>query len=181
MCLGLSLRLPELTLLVNSYLIAAFSPVLSSDFLSLPRILSLFHLLRLIFCALLRSLSALTPFNFFWYNPAQTDVNNSGPFSTDYIGMSYRYPTANWTERDAIISAHELYTRSLLYFLGNDPRLPAAMHSTTAQWGWCRDEFVATGHFPFQVSLIGLILSVVRSRPPFVFVRSLLLRLHLIF
>jgi hypothetical protein len=65
--------------------------------------------------------------------------------------MSYSYPTANWTERKAIITAHEQYTRGLLYFLANDDRIPQSLRSEMQSWGWCGDEFNDTNHFPFQL------------------------------
>lgn len=47
----------------------------------------------------------------------KTDVNNKGPFSTDFIGMSYDYPEASYEQRDSIEKEHEKYIRGLLYFL----------------------------------------------------------------
>ena len=70
-----------------------------------------------------------------------TDINNNGAFSTDYIGGSWEYPTASYTRRAEIWEEHKRYTQGFLYFLGNDPRVPAALRAETAKWGLCAHEF----------------------------------------
>lgn len=81
----------------------------------------------------------------------KTDINNRGSFSTDLIGYSWDYPEANWEKRREIILQHEEYTRGLLYFLGNDPRVPEAMRQEMKKWGFPRDEFINTGNFTPQL------------------------------
>lgn len=39
------------------------------------------------------------------------DLNNGGPISTDFVGGSWLYPEANYTERANIVQAHKLYTQ----------------------------------------------------------------------
>jgi len=55
----------------------------------------------------------------------KTDVNNHGPFSIDNIGMNYDYPEAGYERRREIIQEHTTYQKGLLYFIANDPRVPA--------------------------------------------------------
>ena len=43
---------------------------------------------------------------------------------TDYIGMNYDYPEADYAARREIIKEHESYQQGLMYFLANDPRVP---------------------------------------------------------
>jgi hypothetical protein len=81
----------------------------------------------------------------------KTDVNNRGPFSTDMIGYSWDYPEANWEKRREIIQLHEEYTKGLLYFFGNDPRVPEAMRQEMKKWGYPKDEFINTGNFTPQL------------------------------
>ncbi|SOE21321.1 FAD dependent oxidoreductase [Spirosomataceae bacterium TFI 002] len=81
----------------------------------------------------------------------KTDINNSGPFSTDYIGANYKYPDATYAERKEIIKDHKLYTESLLYFLGNDPRVPEHLRKEMKSWGYPKDEFVDFGNFTPQL------------------------------
>lgn len=81
----------------------------------------------------------------------KTDTNNHGPFSTDFIGMNYDYPEADYDRRQAIIKAHEDYQKGLLYFLANDSRVPEEVREEMAQWGLAKDEFTDNGHWPHQL------------------------------
>lgn len=81
----------------------------------------------------------------------KADFNNNGPFSTDYIGHSSRFPEASYAERAAIAHAHMLYTQSLLYYLSSDAAVPAALRTEVNQWGLPKDEFADTGHWPDQL------------------------------
>lgn len=78
----------------------------------------------------------------------KTDTNNNGPFSTDYIGANYDYPEASYAEREEIVAAHERYQRGLLWFLSQDPRVPAELRQRFAAWGHARDEFVDNDNWP---------------------------------
>ena len=81
----------------------------------------------------------------------KTDTNNHGPFSTDYIGKNYDYPEASYERRKQIIKEHELYQKGLMYFLQNDPSIPADVHEKMQQWGLPKDEFKDNGGWPHQL------------------------------
>ncbi|MBL8188305.1 MAG: FAD-dependent oxidoreductase [Acidobacteria bacterium] len=81
----------------------------------------------------------------------KTDTNNHGPFSTDNIGMNYDYPEASYERRRAIIREHEQYQKGWLYFIANDPRVPADVQSAFRKWGLARDEFKDNGNWPHQI------------------------------
>ena len=81
----------------------------------------------------------------------KTDVNNRGGFSTDMIGMNHAYPEASWEQRQEIIRAHKDYTLGLLWFMGNDPRVPEALRTEISRWGLPKDEYTETGHWSPQL------------------------------
>jgi hypothetical protein len=81
----------------------------------------------------------------------KADFNNNGPFSTDYIGHSWDYPEANYAKRAVIWQEHLLYTESLLYFVSQDPGVPASLRAEVNEWGLPKDEFADTNHWPRQL------------------------------
>ena len=81
----------------------------------------------------------------------KTDTNNFGAFSFDNIGMNYGYPEGSDAERAAIAREHTLYQQGLLWFMANDPGVPAETRAEMSRWGLCKDEFVKTGHWPREM------------------------------
>lgn len=81
----------------------------------------------------------------------KTDVNHRGGFSLDYIGMNWDYPEADFANRDRIARDHANYIKGLLYYLANDPALPAETKASMKKYGWPKDEFKENGGFPRQL------------------------------
>ena len=69
----------------------------------------------------------------------------------DLLGGSEGYAEGDWETRARIEARHRDYFLSLLYYLQNDPELPAAFHADAQNWGLPLDEFTDNGHFPFQI------------------------------
>lgn len=66
-------------------------------------------------------------------------------------GANLGWPEGDAATRQAIFDEHLRYNVGLLYFLANDPSVPAPFREPAAEWGWCRDEFTDTGHLPPQL------------------------------
>jgi hypothetical protein len=81
----------------------------------------------------------------------KTDVNNNHGFSTDFIGMNYDYPEADYAARDKIFQEHLRYTQGLLWTLANHPRVPPHVRREVGRWGLCKDEFQESGGWPHQL------------------------------
>lgn len=81
----------------------------------------------------------------------KTDTNNHGAVSTDFIGQNYRWPAGTFVEREEMFQAHVAYQQGYHWFLANDPGVPDDVREAYAKWGLCRDEFVETGGWPYQL------------------------------
>lgn len=81
----------------------------------------------------------------------KTDINNRNGFSTDMIGMNWDYPDADYANREKIWKAHVDYTKGLLYFVGNDSRIPEHIRKEIAQWGYPKDEYTDNGNWSHQL------------------------------
>ncbi len=102
------------------------------------------------------------------------DCNNAGSFSTDYVGGNYRWPDGTYSPgtftnlppprrglpmplrklyetRAQIFQDHVNYQQGLMYFLANDPQVPAELRGRVNRFGLDPREFPATGHWPHQL------------------------------
>ncbi len=90
---------------------------------------------------------------YFTLNPVpnrKTDSNNTSGISTDYIGMNYDYPEADYATRARIETAHKSWQLGLIWTLQNHPRVPEKIRDFYKSWGLARDEFTDTGNWPPQ-------------------------------
>ncbi|MEM6392144.1 MAG: FAD-dependent oxidoreductase [Planctomycetota bacterium] len=81
----------------------------------------------------------------------KTDTNNHGPVSSDLVGGSQHWPTADHATREKIFQAHVTWQQGLYWTLANDPRVPDLYRNAYGKWGLPRDEFTDTGHWPHQL------------------------------
>lgn len=76
----------------------------------------------------------------------KTDTNHA-----DFVAACYNWPGGNYATRKKLARMHKDYALGLLWFFGNDPRLPESMRTEMKRWGLPKDEFHDTGHFPWQI------------------------------
>lgn len=66
------------------------------------------------------------------------------------VGIQTRYVEGNEEERRAVEEAHWNATLGLLYYLQNDPAVPAKLRGYWKNYGLARDEFVDHHHRPYE-------------------------------
>ena len=81
----------------------------------------------------------------------KTDINDGCPYSTDYIGANWDYPEADYERREEILEEHHRFTKGLLYFIGNDPRVPETIRTEMLRYGYPKDEYRNNDHWTPQV------------------------------
>ena len=86
-----------------------------------------------------------------WMPNGKTDINNSQGISTDFIGMNYDYPDADFETRAQIWQAHEDYVRGFWYFMSTSLRVPEQLRNDFRSFGPCKDEFPDTEGWSYQL------------------------------
>lgn len=82
----------------------------------------------------------------------KADGNSLGPFSLSVLdGSAWEYPDADPGRREEIRRHHLHHAQDFLWFLANDPAVPAAVRSEMQTWGLPADEFADTDHLPHQL------------------------------
>ncbi|WP_106816397.1 FAD-dependent oxidoreductase [Microbacterium timonense] len=82
----------------------------------------------------------------------KADGNSLGPFSLSVLdGSAWEYPDADPVRREEIRLHHLRHAEDFLWFLANDPAVPAGVRRDMQAWGLPADEFADTGHLPHQL------------------------------
>lgn len=91
-------------------------------------------------------------FNIYFTPNGKTDTNNhhNSLVSTDLPEEVQPWPEADWKWRDQFVQRLRTYTLGLLWFMQNDPDVPAPWRQQASEWGLARDEFRDNGNFPRQ-------------------------------
>ena len=81
------------------------------------------------------------------------ELNNkqSAIISLGHFGGQFDWPDAGYAQRAQIYEDHLNYTLGLLYFLANDPAVPANVRSEMKSLGLHKYEFTDNGHLPYQL------------------------------
>jgi hypothetical protein len=81
---------------------------------------------------------------------AKFDGNNSigGQISIGLIGGSNSWCESSYDERAKIQQSFRDYTEGLLWFMAHDPAMPEPLRAEMNGFGYARDEFKGSGHFP---------------------------------
>jgi hypothetical protein len=79
------------------------------------------------------------------------DINSFGAFSTDHIGASWGYPTADYAQRSAIWQDHYSYVAGFMYFLTHDASVPDSLKGEVKRYGLAKDEFTDARGWPWQL------------------------------
>lgn len=81
------------------------------------------------------------------------DMISGGALGTDFVGGSYGYANASISDRRRIAQQHAQYVAGVLWFLKQDPSVPADVRADMADYGYCADEFIDTTppYFPHQL------------------------------
>lgn len=82
----------------------------------------------------------------------KADGNSLGPFSLSVLdGSAWEYPDADPERREELRLHHLHHAEDLLWFLANDPAVPAEVRRGMQAWGLPADEFADTAHLPHQL------------------------------
>lgn len=83
---------------------------------------------------------------------SKVDANiNPRPLGFPFVGENYDYIEADWSRREAIEARHKSIALGLLWFLQNDEVVPLAHKEMVRKYQLPADEFLDTGHFPWQL------------------------------
>jgi hypothetical protein len=79
------------------------------------------------------------------------DVNSKPWFSTNVFHLGADYVNGTEAKREQIRQKIRSYTLGFFWFGQTDPRVPKVVRQETARFGYCADEFVDNGNFPYQM------------------------------
>jgi hypothetical protein len=81
----------------------------------------------------------------------KSDSNNKDPVGFNLVAGNYEYPDADYATRERIIRDHVSWQQGLIWFFASDPRVPEKYRAPMKDWGYPKDEFRDTGHWPHQL------------------------------
>ncbi len=86
-----------------------------------------------------------------WMPNRKTDTNNNFAISTDFIGMNWDYPDADYKTRERIWQEHVDWQKGLMWTLANHERVPPTIREVFQRIGLAKDEFLDCDNWPRQM------------------------------
>lgn len=81
----------------------------------------------------------------------KTDTNNSRGVSSNWIGRNYAWADGDYATRAKLYEEHKRYQQGLMWTLATHLRVPEDIREEVSRWGYARDEFEDSGHWPPQL------------------------------
>lgn len=76
---------------------------------------------------------------------------NTFPVTSDAADLQMRYINGSYAERRKVAAEVKYYVQGTLFFLATDPSVPASTQRSVNTYGYCADEWIDNGHFPYQM------------------------------
>lgn len=82
------------------------------------------------------------------------------------------WANASWERKQQIVADHTYFEMGSLYYLANDPKVPASIRAKFSEYGLCKDEFAEFEHIPPQLyirisnRLVGAYVMTQTNMPP---------------
>ena len=92
--------------------------------------------------------------------------------ASDQPTLNKGWANASWERKQEITAEHTYFELGSLYYLANDPKVPAAIREKFSKFGLCRDEFQDYGYVPPQLyirisnRLVGAYVMTQNNMPP---------------
>jgi hypothetical protein len=79
-------------------------------------------------------------------------INRKSTYNNAILpGENWLYPNGDWSLRQRIYERHRDFALGLMWFLQNDPSVPADQQEQHRQWHLCADEWPQNNHVPYEM------------------------------